>query len=670
MIACPNCGHVNVATAKFCVRCGQPVRGQPVQCQFCPDCGADCLLSETQCPNGHPLPLPHQRLLGKGIVLTGRYRIEQLLGCGGFGAVYLASDLRFQQRQVAVKENHDPTVLKSFLKEAEILANLHHPNLPRVSDFFHEQPPTIPLPRPYMVMDYIGGEELWERFQKQGKLSEADLLNLLKGVFDALEYLHSHQPPIFHRDIKPQNIRITPEGRAFLVDFGVAKIGGGVTTTGSRAVTPPFAAPEQYRSAGETDERSDQYALAMTIYVALTGQVPSHAEAVAREQAIRTGSPDPLEPIEKFAPDVLLRVRRAVMKALSIDKGKRFATIREFRQALYPPTVMGLTRRQLVAAVAGTVAAIGLATFIGYQVWKWRQPLWLVAELKGHKAGVTWVAFTPDGKKLLSASHDKTIRVWDWRKGKSDRTLKGHTDSVRCLAVLKGNRLASASWDGTVRIWDWRVGKQVAVLQGKIGSLHAIAISRDNRWLAAGGENGVIICSLEMPMQPLLHRSLPIVRSLAFHPNGRVLAAGDQKGHIWLLDVAGKSGEVSWQAHEGAVTALAFHPNGSLLLSGGEDANLAVWDVLTQSLQNRLEGWHQREIRAVAFRRDGNIAVSCSMDDRLRVWKASDWQVMFTREGGRNWALALAFSADGGFLASASKDETVKVWRMKKLRGE
>lgn len=530
---CPNCGNVNKATAKFCARCGKLL-----QTQFCPDCGAECPTTAQVCPNGHPLPLSHQRLLGKGIVLANRYRIEKLLGCGGFGAVYLASDLHLPQRKVAVKENHDPTVLKAFLKEAEILANLHHPNLPRVSDFFQEKPPTIPLSRPYMVMDYIEGEELWERIQKQGKLSEKELLDLLKGVFDALEYLHSRQPPIFHRDIKPQNIRITPDGRAFLVDFGIAKIGGGATTTGSRAATPPFAPPEQYRMAGETDERSDQYALAMTIYCTLTGQVPAHAEAPAREQAVSTGAPDPLEPIEKFAPDVSVRVRRAVMKALSVDKDKRFANIREFRQALYPPMVMGLTRRQLIAAVSGTTATIFLTLFIGYQVWKWRQPLWLVAELKGHKASVTWVAFTPDGKNLLSASHDRTVRVWDWRKGKNERVLRGHRDSVRCLALLSGNHVASASWDQTVRIWDWQTGKQISLLQCGLGRIHALAVSRNNRWLAAGGERGIIVWSLDKSTpSPSVHYGLIGIRSLAFHPNNKVLAAGDEKGKFgcWML---------------------------------------------------------------------------------------------------------------------------------------
>ncbi len=603
------------------------------------------------------------------MVLANRYRIEKLLGCGGFGAVYLAYDLRFQQRKVAVKENHDPSVINAFLKEAEILANLHHPNLPRVSDFFEEQPPTIPHPRAYMVMDYIEGEELWERIQRQGKLSEGELLELLKGVFDALEYLHGRQPPIFHRDIKPQNIRITPDGRSFLVDFGIAKIGGRTTTTGSRAATPPFAPPEQYRMSGETDDRSDQYALAMTIYCALGGQVPVQAEAPARERALATGVPDPLEPIEKVAPDVSPRIRRAIAKALSVDKGQRFANTREFRQALYPPTVMGLTRRQLIAAIAGTTTAIGLVALIGYQIWKWRQPLWLLAELKGHGAGVTCVAFTPDGKKLLSASHDQTVRLWDWQRGKCERVLKGHTDSVRSLVLLNGNRFASVSWDGTVRLWNWRSGKCLRTLPAGIGFLNAVTVSRDNRWLAAGGEKGLALWQLDALTQPPRRAALAPVRSLAFHPNGRTLAVGDQQGRIWLVDVLAfwnrRSKPTIWQGHQGAVTALAFHPNGAVLLSGGEEADLKVWDAVSHSLQKTLTGWHQREIRAVAFSPDGKMALSCSMDDRLRVWRTDNWTVILTREGGRNWALALSFAPVAHLFASASKDETVKVWRLR-----
>lgn len=272
---------------------------------MCPECGADCPISSQNCPHcRQPLPLPERRLLGRGTVLAQRYQIERLLGWGGFGAVYLAQDLRFKQRKVAIKENHDLSVLQAFLKEAELLATLQHPNLPRVSDFFQEQPPTIPYPRAYMVMDYIAGESLDERILRKGKLSEQELLWVMKGVFDALEYLHRLSPPVYHRDIKPQNIRVTPNGRTFLVDFGIAKVGSGLTTIGARATTPPFSPPEQYKMTGSTDHKSDQYALAMTMYVALTGEVPTHAEATARVHALAAGQPDPLTPLWKVCPNV------------------------------------------------------------------------------------------------------------------------------------------------------------------------------------------------------------------------------------------------------------------------------------------------------------------------------------------------------------------------------
>ncbi|MFA0748465.1 MAG: hypothetical protein EORIYHIE_002334 [Candidatus Fervidibacter sp.] len=639
---------------------------------MCPECGADCSIFAQHCPRcRQPLPLPERRLLGRGTVLAQRYKVERLLGWGGFGAVYLAQDLRFKQRKVAVKENHDLSVLQAFLKEAELLATLQHPNLPRVSDFFQEQPPTIPYPRAYMVMDYIAGESLDERIQRKGKLSESELLRIMRGVFDALEYLHKLRPPIYHRDIKPQNIRVTPDGRTFLVDFGIAKVGSGLTTVGARAATPPFSPPEQYRMTGATDDKSDQYALAMTMYVALTGEVPTHAEAPTRVHAIATGQPDPLVPLHQLRPDISRNVARAIMKALSIDKDKRFLSISEFRRALYPPKIVGLTRRKLVFAIVSTflVSAIGL--LLGYQVWKWRQPLWLVGTLKGHTAGVTCVLFTPDGKRLISASHDGTIRVWNWQRRKIERVLLGHPKSVRMIALMDTTKLVSIGWDGTVRIWNWRTGRLLQVLPANIGRLHSVAVSSDSRWLVAGGEKGLCVWKAR-GKNWLVHRyRLSSVHALAFHPDDRTLAIGDARGRIWLWDIVEGWGKrfdaLFWDAHKGTVTSLAFKPDGTLLLSGGEDAALLVWELVDGLLflSRRLDGWHLKEIRAVAFRHDGKIAASCSMDDTLRIWRTDDWTVVCTRKGGQNWSLALAFSLFGDLLASASKDETVKVWRLK-----
>ncbi|MFN3420524.1 MAG: protein kinase domain-containing protein [Armatimonadota bacterium] len=669
---CPVCGHQNLTGASICARCLSPLSGAEQQTQMCPECGADCSIAALHCPYCQQLlPLPERRLLGRGTVLAQRYRIEKLLGWGGFGAVYLAQDLRFQQRKVAVKENHDLSVLQSFLKEAELLASLQHPNLPRVSDFFQEQPPTIPYPRAYMVMDYIAGESLDERIERKGKLSESELLRIMRGVFDALEYLHKLRPPIYHRDIKPQNIRVTPDGRTFLVDFGIAKVGSGATTVGARAATPPFSPPEQYRMTGSTDDKSDQYALAMTMYVALTGKVPVQAEATARVHAIAMGQPDPLTPLWQIRKSVSRHISRAIMKALSVDKGDRFRSITEFRHALYPSKVMGLTKRKLAVAVLTTLLVAMIGLFSGYHVWKWRQPLWLLGTLKGHRAGVTWVLFTPDSERLISSSHDGTIRVWDWKRQKSERVLIGHPKSVRMLSMLSPAKIVSAGWDGTVRIWNWRTGKLLEVLPADVGSLHAIAVSSNGRWIVAGGERGLTVWKEEKGKRLRGRYFIGHIRTVVFHPDGRTLAIGDARGRIWLWDVVDgwKKGFRSspWDAHKGAVTALAFNPNGTLLLSGGEDAVLLVWEFIDGALflSRRLEGWHLKEIRAVSFRHDGKIAASCSMDDTLRIWQTDDWTVIFTCKGGQNWSLALTFSLFGDLLASASKDETVKVWRIK-----
>jgi serine/threonine protein kinase len=210
--------------------------------------------------------------LNTGQILNNRYRIVKLLGQGGFGAVYRAWDINLS-RPCAVKENMDasPEAQVQFGREATILANLIHPNLVRVTDYFF-----LPGQGQYLVMDYVEGEDLQGMLERTGtQLNDAQALDWTGQVCDALNYLHSQNPPIIHRDIKPANIKITPEGKAILVDFGIAKIYDPnlKTTLGARAVTSGYSSPEQYGQ-GKTDPRSDIYSLGATLYTLLTGQAP------------------------------------------------------------------------------------------------------------------------------------------------------------------------------------------------------------------------------------------------------------------------------------------------------------------------------------------------------------------------------------------------------------
>jgi serine/threonine protein kinase len=262
--------------------------------------------------------------LSTGQTLNNRYRIVKLLGQGGFGAVYRAWDLNLKIA-CALKENLDtsPEAQRQFEHEATILAKLHHPNLPRVTDHF-----IIPGQGQYLVMDFVDGDNLQELLERSGgSLPEDMVLSWLAQICDALTYLHSQKPAIIHRDIKPANIKITSDGRAMLVDFGIAKIFDPhlKTTIGARAITPGYSPPEQYGQ-GSTDGRTDIYALGATLYTALTGQQPT--ESVQR--TIGT----PLTAPRQFNRSISPRIEAIILKAMDTAPTGRFQSALELKNFL------------------------------------------------------------------------------------------------------------------------------------------------------------------------------------------------------------------------------------------------------------------------------------------------------------------------------------------------
>jgi len=262
--------------------------------------------------------------LERGTLLHKRYRIVEILGQGGMGSVYRAVDENLGV-DVAVKENLFTTdeYARQFRLEAVILANLRHPNLPRVSDHF-----VVGDQGQYLVMDFIEGEDLRQRMERQGTISEEEAIMIGAAMCDALTYLHTRKPPILHRDIKPGNVKITPDGHIFLVDFGLAKVvqGSQATTTGARAMTPGYSPPEQYGTA-RTDPRTDIYSLGATLYAALTGIIPEDGLARAMDNA-------QLTPLRKRNNKISRRLAATIEQAMAIDPMDRFQTAEEFKKAL------------------------------------------------------------------------------------------------------------------------------------------------------------------------------------------------------------------------------------------------------------------------------------------------------------------------------------------------
>lgn len=276
--------------------------------------------------------------LKTGEVLRSRYKIRRTIGHGGMGSIYLADDLRLEGRQCALKEvEHDRTMptdalrqtRDQFQREANVLARLDHPNLPKVSDFFSIGG------RDYLVMDFIPGKDLrtimMDAKQAGSFLPERDVLGWANQLSDALIYLHGQDPPILHRDIKPSNLKLTPSGLLKLVDFGLVKIlvSEELTITilqgrGTALYTPL----EQYGGdTGHTDARSDIYALGATLYHLLTNQAPIEA----RERFL---SPDTLVSPRQINPEISLRTERAILWAMNLHPDDRPQDVETFRKSL------------------------------------------------------------------------------------------------------------------------------------------------------------------------------------------------------------------------------------------------------------------------------------------------------------------------------------------------
>jgi serine/threonine protein kinase len=295
-----------------------------------------------------------------GTVLRDRYKIAELVGQGGMGAVYKADDLRLNGRVCAVKEvlpelfgspGMDEQTHDQFYREASTLARLDHPNLPKVSDYFSE------LGREYLVMDFVPGRDLrqlLEEARHQDSFLPAEtVLGWAGQLCDALTYLHTQEPPVVHRDIKPSNIKLTPRGVVKLVDFGLVKV---LQPDDSRTVTvvqgrgtAAFTPLEQYGGdTGHTDIRSDIYALGATLYNLLTGQAP----ADAKQRFLKPGS---LIPLRDLNPRVSLQVERALLAAMAQHPDDRPGSVEEFRKTLFAvptaahPDLAGLATPDAVA---------------------------------------------------------------------------------------------------------------------------------------------------------------------------------------------------------------------------------------------------------------------------------------------------------------------------------
>ena len=328
---CPTCGTANRDNARFCSSCATPLVHELV----CPTCGTNNAPTARFC-NQCATPLTGAVLpagLGTGLLspnsmLAGHYIIVRKIRQGGMGAVYKPTETRLAHKLVAVKEMSDAAITdpaekqqtrQAVEQEAQMLAMLNHTNLPRVTDHFGEGG------KQYLVMDFIEGRTLEDILaQTSGFLDEEQVVNWGVQLCEVLDYLHNQQPPVIFRDLKPDNIMLDQDGKVKLIDFGIARLfKPGKTTDTASFGTAGYAPPEQYGQ-GQTDARSDIYALGATLHHVLTKRDPAQ-------------TPFNFPSIRSLNPNVSPDLDQVVLRAVEQDPDQRWQSASKMQNALISP---------------------------------------------------------------------------------------------------------------------------------------------------------------------------------------------------------------------------------------------------------------------------------------------------------------------------------------------
>ncbi|KAH6712682.1 putative WD-repeat protein [Leptodontidium sp. MPI-SDFR-AT-0119] len=284
--------------------------------------------------------------------------------------------------------------------------------------------------------------------------------------------------------------------------------------------------------------------------------------------------------------------------------------------------------------------------------------------LEGHTDPVTSIAFSPDGKQVVSGSGDETMRLWDAATGAALQTLEGHTNWVRSVTFSPdGSQLVSGSDDKTVRLWDATTGAALQTLKGHTGWVRSVAFSPDGKQVVSGSNDRTVRlwdAATGAALQTLRGYT-DSVTSVAFSPDGKQVVSGSNDETVRLWDATTGAALQTFKGHTDSVTSVAFSPNGKQVVSGSNDETVRLWDTTTETALQTLEG-HTDWVKSVAFSPDGKQVVSGSNDRTVRLWDAATGAALQILEGHTDSVTSVAFSPDGKQVVSGSDDKTVRLW--------
>lgn len=609
------------------------------------------------------------------IILNERYRIIKQVGSGGFSVVYQAVDTQQAEMSVALKQVNlrDLTAQEKieatevFHREVRLLSGLEHPRLPHVYDSFTDSDHW------YLVMDFIDGMTLDTYLQRRfpvaanHALPVHEVLEIGLQLCDVLDYLHQQTPPIIFRDLKPANIMRTANGQCYLIDFGIARhFRPGKLKDTIPLGSPGYAPPEQYGKA-QTTPRADIYSLGALLHQLLSGNDPSE-------------TPFSFAPLQFSGPQGLRGLAELIQCMVSMDVSQRPENIGEVKAQLqyysdlldwqeprvwrpgspqplpadfssYQRTALAgvrqrsSRRRMLVgglAAAAGSIVlgttcigtacssflshphftgSIGIpdptSTYVRHRIWH------------GHSGAITALAWSPDGRLIVSGSADKTVKIWRGADGQLLYTFYGYTAPVTSVTWSADNMCVASSGDedGTVQVWEALNGHMDATHQGQRGRVLALDWSlRYPQYVVSGGD--------------------------------------DKQAQVWNAS-NGKT-ILTYNGHSDSIRTIAYGAYGvtsGWIASGGADQAVQTWEPTTgETIFVYKE--HTAPVNALTWTID--MIVSASDDGTVHVHKPEDGSVQKIYRGhrGKVFAVTHLYTPYNTFVASAGDDRQVHIWNV------
>ena len=619
---------------------------------------------------------------------VGPWKVLSRIGAGGMGVVYYANR---DGQMVALKvvrdlDGTEHNIGRYFERE---LANLRKVSGPYVAALVDAD---MEAASAWIAFEYIDGPNLKVFVDSNGPLLEDAWRKFAAALLKGISEVHARG--VIHRDLKPSNIVIASTGPK-LIDFGIAQALDDTpfTRTGMIVGTPTWMAPEQI-DAMVVGKPADLFAAGSILLYAATGREPWGTGTTKEMQArICRGQPDMgglsamqsrlisalliKDPIKRATAEDAVRVLGGAIywsgvpwrtvfywtsAALVLVVGLLYGYVFSSPISAAPvvvPTVTAAVVPTVTAAVVPTTIRVVVPTVVPAVPKVWREK----RTLFGHTDNVHSIAFSSDGRRLATASRDRTVKLYVAGVAELS-TLVEEQAALWCVAFSPDDSvLAVGSEDGSVKLIDSASGRELHTLIGHSGPVYSVAFSLDGKSLATGSKDSTVklwdtVKGIELKT---LDGHSDAVYSLAFSPDGTMLASGsaDRSVGVWylLVDFERRS---MW-GHAGIVYSVAFSPDSGMLASGARDNTISLQPLTDKSNPLSLTG-HTDFVRSVAYSPDGTLVASGSGDNSVILWDAVTGGIVQILTGHARMVRSVAFSPDGRMLASASEDRTIILW--------